>query len=587
MKTKVVLLILLCCVIGLILSIDSIYNYTIAKQGSSQAKLLKVKNPVVDKATELLNKTPTHLLNGFDWSLPANTSVDNTSGLLAENKANQPMINNQFLIVRWDKTNPQYGVYDFSDFEKQLDSLPHKKALVRLEVNSSCEAPAWALQKLRVTSTKSLIYWDNDYLKLTSPFIQMFAKRYAANPQIIGVQLGLADGEFSGPCEDYDNKDGWGEFWMSPSEREEAESKFSFNPEIFETSSKANIDVYVSAFGKHKNKLAFTNIGTLFTYGKGSEPYNSRLKEIAKYALAQGVGNRDGAIEQWMSYTDKIYGNIFTTMPDGTCRLDFDENYANKIRGRYWGTENEFYGNDAYILDRHGPYENQPYRFLISSLRALQMRRNFMSLSDMRDIDDPLYKTQEFLYYLTKVMGKQIENTPDAFVLLGERYIAAFRLEDHHEADCVKKNGDRIPIRSFGRWIEETSEGIPAIKISMSENENFWDQKYYLPDGIDYEYMARESKHFSFDINDQLAQKRCEKGCEVEIKATFKDTVKTSLNIVVAEGRSQFLETKGDNQIKTATFTIKSSLMNKIKSSDVVLKSEHAIPLILLRVNFL
>ena len=339
--------------------------------------------------------------------------------------------------------------------------------------------------------------------------------------------------------------------------------------------------------GVYKSKLAYTNLGPLFSWGEQASPYNRNLKKLAHYALDSGVGNRDGGTETWMRFTDKIYGNILTSMKDGTCRLDFDENYANKIRGRYWGTENEFYGNEAYILDRHGPYKNQPYRFLISSLRVLQMRRNFMSLSDMRDIDDPLYRTQDFLYYLTKVMGKQIENTPDAFVLLGERYMTAFRLDDHHEADCVKNNGNRVPIRSFGRWIEETSEGVPAIKISMPRNEKFWDQKYYLPDGVDYEYFARKSQQFSFDINDQLALKRCEKGCDIEVKATFKDTVKTSLNIVVAEGKSEILETKGDNQIKTATFTVKSSLMNEITSSDVVLKSKYPIPLILLRVNFL
>ena len=249
MKTKVVLLVLLCCVIGLILSIDSLYNYTIAKQGSSKAQPQEINKPVIEKATKLFNKTPPHLLNGFDWSLPVNTPVDNTSGLIAENKANQPMINNQFLIVLWDKTNPKPGVYDFSHFEKQLNTLSHRKALVRLEVNSSCEAPAWVLQKLRVTSDKSLVFWDENYISLLRPYIQEFAKRYAGLPQIAGVQLGIADGDFIGSCDDYDNKDGWGEFWMSPKALAEAQQNFGLTPEIFESSSREIIDIYIKAFG--------------------------------------------------------------------------------------------------------------------------------------------------------------------------------------------------------------------------------------------------------------------------------------------------------------------------------------------------
>ena len=191
------------------------------------------------------------------------------------------------------------------------------------------------------------------------------------------------------------NKAG-GEFWMSPAERQEAETQFGFTPEVFEADTIANIDIYAKAFEQYKGKLAFTNIGTLFTYGDGAEPYNQSLKSIAQYALQNGLGNRDGAIERWMSYTDKVYGSVITTMPDGSCRLDMDEAYMRKLKGRYWGTENEFYGNKDYVIASMGPFENHPYRFLISSLRTLQMRRNFMSLSDMKDIDHPDYTDSRF-----------------------------------------------------------------------------------------------------------------------------------------------------------------------------------------------
>ncbi|WP_131906900.1 hypothetical protein [Cocleimonas flava] len=546
---------------------------------------------------QLESKAPPHLQRGFDWSLPSYAGEAKYSGLTTERKSTNKAVKNRFLMVLWNQANPQPGVFDFSAFEKKLKSIAPQRALVRLEVNSSCEAPDWALKQMQQTSDKSLIFWDKAYLDTTRPFIQAFAKRYAANPQIIGVQLGLADGEFgkaADSCKDYDNKNGWGEFWMSPPERQEAEQSFGFTPETFEQGTIANIDLYAKAFGKHKNKLAFTNIGTLFTYGEGSDAYNQKLKNIAHYVIDKGLGNRDGAIERWMSYTDKVYGMVFSSFTDGSCRMDFNEDFADKIEGRYWGTENEFYGDSSYVISDVGPIENGPYRFLITSLRTLQMRRNFMSITTSMDkTDHPDYKTQEFLVYLSRVLGKTKENTPDAFVLMGERYIAPYRLADQMDADCVKRDKQKVTVRSFGQWLQESPqntqvENRPALKVSMPKSENYWYQGFYLPEGIDYEYFAREAKIFSFDVNDKLAEIRCQDGCDVEVKAIFKDTVKTSLSIEVAEGVSQNLETLGDNKIKTATFTLNSRFNNIKQNSDLMLRSgQHAIPLIMLRMNLL
>jgi len=570
MKLFIYILIFTIFVFSLFIGVEYLYEQKYAKQQETgQEKIKKhtsAKQNTIINDVNTIEKTPPHFLAGFDWSLRA---------------------------------NPRQGEYNFSKLEERLKRIAPQRALLRLEVNSSCEAPKWALTKLRQTKHKSLIYWDKSYIDLTRPFIQAFAKRFAAHPQIIGVQLGLADGEFgeaTDSCNNYSNKNGWGEFWMSPSERKEAETQFGFNPDVFLKSTLANIDIYAEAFGKYKSKLAFTNIGTLFTYGEGAKPYNQTLKVIAKYALDKGLGNRDGAIERWMSYTDKIYGSVFTSMPDGSCRLDVDETYMRNLQGRYWGTENEFYGNKDYVIADMGPVKNHPYIFLISSLRALQMRRNYMSTTNMLNINHTEYKTQEFLSYLTFTMGKQYEDTPDAFVLMGERYIAPYRLADQMDVDCVRNNPGSVSVRSFGRWLNESPqnthvENKATMKVHMPASENYWYQGYYLPEGIDYEYSARQAKNFGFDVNDQLSDNRCKNGCEVEIKATFKDTTKTKLHIEVAEGVSMPIETFGDNKIKTVTFKIKSKFNNQLqglfKGSDLSLNSEnHPISLILMRINF-
>lgn len=586
MKLKILIYFLLAAVLSVVLLIatDEFYDQTMTEQ-----VVVDSQNDAENQAlTTASLKAPTDI-SGFDWSLPKNIKPEYNSGLIDEDDPDLDYVKNAFVIVRWDDANPRENKYNFSKFEKRLSSLAPKKVLVRLEVHSVCETPKWALKQLTSSDDKSLIYWDKNYVKLLKPFIAEFANRYANDSQVMGVQLGIADGEYKGSCDNFDNKDGWGEFWMSPQSIATAEKKFGFNPDVFEQKTKEIIDIYTDTFGSNSKKLAFTNLGAIFSWGEISEPYHKKFKNIAQYVLDKGIGSRDGHIEIWMRFIDPIFGEKITSMPDGTCRLDFDEAYANKIRGRYWGTENEFYGK-GFVLDVHGPYENQPYRFLISSLRALQMRRNHFTISGgaMKKMTHPVYKTQAFLPYLTKVFGKQIENTPDAFVLLGERYVAKDHIYNFSDEPCVKESKNGVAIRSFGRWLTEKSNSKPAMKVSMPANENYWAQDYYLPDGVDFEYSARKARQFDFDINDHLSKQRCKTACTVEIKATFKDTAKMVLNIMTAEGNTQNFTTLGDNKIKTVTFTVKSIFRNRFNGNDFSLKSNNAeIPLIMTRVNFL
>lgn len=556
--------------------------------GVKERKNTSVKAPIIDTPSK-----PAYSINGFDWSLPENTAITTDSGLIDEYDRGLDFTQHVFAIVRWDEANPQKGYYDFSKFEKYLVKSAPKKVLVRLEVHSLCEAPKWALRQLKTSPDKSLIFWDNSYINLLKPFVNSFAERYANDPRIIGVQLGIADGEFNNDSCDLSNKDGWGEFWMSPEAIEQAQDKYGFTPDIFEKQSKAIIDVYVSAFGGNKNKLAFTNIGPIFSWNNIAVPYNQKLKKIAKHVWQSGIGNRDGHIELWMRFIDQAYGVQLGSMNDGTCFLSFDESYANTIRGRYWGTENEFYGDKGYVVKANGPYSNQAYRFMVSSLRALQMRRNYFSIAgdSMAKIKDPIYKTQDFLLYLNKVLGKQIENTPDVFIVLGERYISQNRASNFSNESCVRESGNKVAIRSFGRWLTEKSNSKPALPISMPASENYWGQNYYMPQGIDYEYSARVANQFEFDIEDSLIKTRCKNDCKVEVKITYKDTAKTRLNIQYGDNKIQSFTSNGDNKIKTVSFTVDSlfqkNLSDKVLGSDFMVTSKKALPLIMIRVNFL
>ena len=543
----------------------------------------KQKMPAPDNTL----RTDIQVIDGMDWRLPSYAKRSNLGGLVSETRGPKDYIRGDFHIVRWDRTNPQSGKYDFSELQHQLNSRPGQQIVLRPEIYSRCETPDWALKQLRYTRNGSLIFWDEQYLSILKPYIQQLANFVKRNPQVVGVQLGIGDGEYRGDCKRFELKDGWGEFTMTPKELLEAETNFGLTPAILEDSTRNIVNTFAAAFGKNTHKLAFNNLEQ-FSWNSIAEPYNQRMPSIAKFVLDKGLGNRDGQVEHWMRYIHKVYGMQLKPAGDGTCALDMDENVADRFAKRYWATENEIYGNLDYVLNEHGSYKNQPYRFLISSLRGLQMRRNYSLIfaRAMQKIDHPVYKTQDFLRYLDKTMGKQRSDTPDVFILLGERYVADYRLAAEYPERKSCQSSDRTAIRSFGRWITEKSASQPTMKINMPANDKRWGQGFYLPEGINYEYAARSSREFSFNINEKLGKLRCPKGCEVEIKLTYQDDQKTQVWIETANGKTSELTTQGDGKLKTASFKVRLSLTNTSGRDDFLVKSSQApFSLMLLRIN--
>ena len=533
--------------------------------------------------------TNIEVIDGMDWRLPAYARRSNLGGLVSETTGPKDYIRGDFHIVRWDRTNPVSGKYNFSELQHQLNSRPGQQIVLRPEIYSRCEAPAWALKQLRYTRNGSLIFWDQQYLTLLKPYIKELANFVRRNPQVVGVQLGISDGEYRGDCNRFELKDGWGEFTMNPKELLEAETDFGLTPQILESSTKNIVNSFAAAFGKNTHKLAFNNLEQ-FSWNSIAEPYNQRMSSIAKFVLDKGLGNRDGQVEHWMRYIHKVYGMQLKPMGDGTCSLNMDEAVADRFARRYWATENEIYGNLDYVLNEHGSYQNQPYRFLISSLRGLQMRRNYSLIfaRAMQKIDHPVYKTQEFLRYLDKTMGKLRADTPDLFILLGERYVADYRLAAEYPERKLCQSKDQTAIRSFGRWITETSNSQPSMKVTMPANDKRWGQGFYLPQGVDYEYAARSSNEFAFNINEQLAQLRCPTRCSVVIKLTYNDDKKSKVWIETLQGKTSQLTTTGDGKLKTASFTVELSPNNSLNKNDFWVKSaQGSLSLMLLRLNLL
>lgn len=268
--------------------------------------------PPKKPATNQSIGTNIEVVKGMDWRLPSYARRSTIGGLVSETRGPKDYIRGDFHIVRWDRTNPVSGKFDFSELQHQLNSRPGQQIVLRPEIYSRCETPAWALKQLRYTRNGSLIFWDQQYLELVKPYIQQLANFVRRNPQIVGVQLGIADGEYRGDCKRFELKDGWGEFTMNPQELLEAETDFGLTPALLESSTKHIVNAFVTAFGSNTHKLAFNNLEQ-FSWNSIAEPYNQRMPSIAKFVLDKGLGNRDGQVEHWMRYIHKVYGYAIRT----------------------------------------------------------------------------------------------------------------------------------------------------------------------------------------------------------------------------------------------------------------------------------
>ena len=569
-----------------------IANNKQSKQPRANANPPQSKNDIaksINPKTKPIQPDPSiQVVQGFDWRLPQYAQRSNLSGMISETRGAEAFARADFHMVRWDKTNPQQNIFDFSELESQLRNRSQQQVLLRLETYGKCEAPDWALKQLEITSRGTIIFWRDSYIKALKPYVREIAKLVNQYPQIVGVQIGISDGQYRIDCTKFSQKDGWGEFNLKPDELRDAQNQYGLTPEILESSTKRIIDMYADEFGGATSKLVFNNFDQ-FSWQDIATPYNAKMIPIANYALSRGIGNRDGQIEHWMRYTQKIYGMQLKPSNNGTCSLDMDENVAKQYANRYWGTENEEFGDYYWVRDVYGGVNNQAHRFFASSLRALQMRRNYMTIHGeaMAKATDPIYKTQDFLRYLDKTLGKQPFDTPDAFVLLGERYVANFRLTEFPQhKQCQTQGG--AAIRSYGRWITEDSDSNPAMHISLPADDKRWGQGFYLPGNLDFEYAARSSKQFNFNLNDELTRIRCASGCNVEVKVSYKDDTVSNLWLETSEGSSGSLKTTGDNHIKTATFKLHSYFKNITTKQDLLLKSDIApVSVILLRINFL
>lgn len=145
--------------------------------------------------------------------------------------------------------------------------------------------------------------------------------------------------------------------------------------------------------------------------------------------LKLGMGQRNGFVEHYLLHA-----------PNPSLGQDLDAdgylvvNEKNPLiaENRASGDENEEYTSGH--VQRFGPIESFPHRYHESTLRMLQMRRNFVWAEG-----GPWLINPPLLHYLALELGKNAQNAPDAWCYLRE--------------SVVKGGKAGLMVKNFERWL--------------------------------------------------------------------------------------------------------------------------------------
>jgi len=191
---------------------------------------------------------------------------------------------------------------------------------------------------------------------------------------------------------------------------------------------------------------------------------------------------------------------------------------------------------------RFGMLEEDPHRWRLSNLRAVQMRCNFLNTnSSSMDLDRQLTE------YVRRELGRNIDNTPDVWCYLREGYV-----KDSSETNS-------LPLKNFERLLLQRD--LPGGMTQLADRiERTYEHTTDAPD-MRHEFNARRTdiasgnRYIYFDVDDRYQPS------QALVKVTYLDNADTSWALEYnstskADARSESVKGTGDGKVKTATFLL-------------------------------
>jgi hypothetical protein len=508
---------------------------------------LEVKDLDSIQAQKWINKE--HLIDGWDWSLPAfvTPAARSSVGLqriFGTDKAFLP-INLQFkanpvglLWVRWRDIEKTPGQYDFSEIIKRIKQADKVGSKISLRIlchsksrgadangASNGEAPLW-LEDMGATLLPKKKSKDNLNFDPANP---VFHKRYLMLiDQLSKTEIPkLVKAAYVGYASHSLGDEGIGPYG--------------------ETSSTANDTV------KHVRER-------LDAWGKAFIGMESKVFMGASldFGFKKGFGTRRGFVEMYLyripnddmgQYVDENgYLCVNEEAPvikykcfNGEVNEEYDKSWAEAQKDfRYGTTTNSF-----------------PYRYFCSTLRAIQMQCTYIHTTG--------HLVPKMLPFLALELGRTVDDTPDVWTFLRTSYLKASVFKKGQYKPRVitpKENDEGVETKNFERWLYQRDakgyETEPAVKIQQPIKMSMVKEDKY------YDYIARSGKKIGFDIDDRWAAAKK----EVALKVTYFDNCPGDLILVYNTNEKRVQKPQklvGDGKLKTVTFFVEDLKPNSLE----------------------
>ena len=256
----------------------------------------------------------------------------------------------------------------------------------------------------------------------------------------------------------------------------------------------------------------------------------SEKKEELEFAYSLGMGQRNGFVDMVMQGANNPgLGQVV----DQNGYMTVDESLPPISENRAFGDENEEFSD--LVIPRFGPWETFMHRHRESTLRMLQMRRNFAWIENSM-MNPPL------THYFSLQLGRNVENTPDVWCYLRE--------------SVINNKGKPLPVKNFERWLYQRDTpgyiAAPCEKVIIPDNLVF-----YHPDHK-YDYTARKTdikngnNAIGFAVDDRFLSGGPHK---VAFKITYHDIGKARWALLYNGGnKKKEISCWGNGTIRTVSY---------------------------------
>lgn len=506
------------------------------------ATALAQENEFDRKAEKLFSKKyffhawdPTdHTIDGEDWSLPPWVKAAPYSGI----QINAKLLSDAFpgrvqhaVHGSWLECEPKEGAFDFDELRKEiLKASENGRNAVKLGLGAS----VWETRYFKSLKDKSIIKTEVGtaprWLKAHGiPLIE--EKPNSSIPfQVVNMDiyhpeyhkryLKLVEAFGKSGIPQLKELDICYVHLISPSRGEEGVGPPIGDPKrkLFEE----RLQAWADAFKGAAHKLCLV----------------SNKEDDMELALKLGMGQRNGFVEHYLLHAPNP-GLGQELDADGY--LTVNEKCPLIAENRASGDENEEY--TKVHEDRFGPIETFPHRYHESTLRMLQMRRNFVWAEG-----GPWLINPPLLHYMALELGKNARNAPDAWCYLRE--------------SVVKRGKSGQPVKNFERWLyQRDADGARAEateKVEVPEQMFEFDKNHLYDLTARKTQTAKGQTHIRFGLDDAFLSGGPH---AVAVKITYLDRANAEWQLEYSAGGNQAAERKvtcGDTgAAKTVTFILK------------------------------